>query len=93
MRGLAHAHAWQALWDACPKRAPVIGYKPFAEACIAQNMLEEAARYAGKLPPAEAVPTFLRIGHVSEARAVALSVREKQPDLLNLVQAHTAAPD
>jgi len=88
VRGLAHAHAWAALWDACPKRPPVIGFKPFAEACIAQKKFDEAARYALKLAPADAVTTLLRIGNVDAARSVAVSVREKQPELLSTVNAH-----
>ena len=74
VRGLAHGHHWQQLWEACPKRAPVIGYKPFADACIGQGKLDEAARYALKLAPADGVPTLLRVGHVEAARSVAISV-------------------
>jgi len=88
VRGLAHAHAWQALWDSCPKRPPVIGYAPFAHACVEQKAYDEAARYALKLPPADGVPLLLRVGHVEAARSVAISVREKQPELLAMVNGH-----
>lgn len=88
IRGLAEAHAWAALWDSCPKKPPVIGYKPFVEACIGQNNLNEAVRYAEKLAPLDRVPVLLRIGEVELARSLASSVREKHPELLAAVIAH-----
>lgn len=47
--------------------------------------LDEAAKYAPKLSAAEAVPTWLRIGRIDEARRVALAHKEKQPELLKMV--------
>ena len=42
---------------------------PLSDACIAQGKLDEAARYALKLAPADGVPTLLRVGHVEAARS------------------------
>ena len=89
MRGLAHAHAWAALWEACPKRPP-LGFKHFFDACVEQGARSEAARYAHKLPAAEAVPLLLGIERVDEAREAARAVKEKQPELLRAVNAHVA---
>ena len=50
---------------------------------------EVMTRYAHKLGPAEAVPYFLRIGYVEEARRVAIHHKEKLPELLRLVVQHS----
>lgn len=43
-----------------------------------QGQFEEAARYAVKLPAAEAVPCLLKLNKVEEARELARQFREKQ---------------
>ena len=89
MRGLAHAHAWGALWDfshAKPKSP--IGLGPFLEASAEQGARDEAARYAQRMLPAEAVPALLRAGHADGARRIAVQHKEKHPELLATVTAH-----
>ena len=85
LRGLAHARDWAALWQLGSARRSPIGFKPFADACIEQGAHDEAARYAPKLAPAEAVPVWLTIGRVDEARRVALAHKDRQPQLLRMV--------
>ena len=85
LKGLAHARDWTGLWELGSARRSPIGFAPFADACIEQGALEEAARYAPKLTAAEAVPVWLKIGRIDDARRVALQHKEKQPELLRLV--------
>ena len=40
------------------------------------------------MPPAEAVPVYLQIGKVDDARRIALQHKEKQPQLLELCLQH-----
>ena len=91
--GLSHARNWSALWELGSARRSPIGFKPFVDACIAQGAYDEAARYVPKLPPAEAVPVYLQIGRVDDARRIALQHKDKQPQLLELClqQAQAAA--
>jgi len=88
LKGLSHAHNWTALWELGSARRSPIGFKPFADACIEQGASDEAARYAPKLGPAEAVPIWLRIGRADDARRVAMTVKDRQPELLKLVTDH-----
>ena len=85
LKGLAHARNWGGLWELGSARRSPIGFKPFADACIAQGAFDEAARYAPKLTAAEAVPVWLQIGRLDEARRVAMQHKDKQPELLKLV--------
>ena len=89
MRGLAHAHAWVALHEfGGGKKAPA-PLELFVDACLEQGNRDEAARYARRLPPAEAVPLLLDpIGRIDVARDVAMANKEKQPELLRLVSQH-----
>jgi hypothetical protein len=48
-------------------------------------------RYAAKLPAAEAVPTYLRLGKIDEARKIALENKVKQPELIKSVIEHSAS--
>ena len=87
-RGLAHAHAWGALWDfSNAKRSPV-GLGPFMEACVAQGAREEAVRYAQRMPATEAVPELLKLAEPDAARRVAVQHKEKQPQLLRAVSTY-----
>ena len=86
--GLSHARNWPALFELGSARRSPIGFKPFVDACIAQGAYDEAARYVPKLPPAEAVPVYLQIGKVDDARRIALQHKEKQPQLLELCLQH-----
>ena len=89
VRGLAHAHAWPALWDFSHAKAKSpVGLEPFLEASAAQGARDEAARYAARMPPAEAVPALLRVGIPEAARRIAVQHKEKHPDLLTAVSAH-----
>ena len=47
-----------------------------------------SGKYAPKLTPAEAVPIWLRIGRVDDARKVAMTVKDRQPELLKMVTDH-----
>jgi len=85
LKGLAHARAWASLWELGSARRSPIGFKPFADACIEQGALEEAGKYVAKLAAAEAVPMWLRIGRVDEARRVAIQHKDRQPELLKMV--------
>ena len=57
-----------------------------------QNAHEEAAKYAPKLPAAEAVPVWITLGRIDEARRVALQYKDKQPELLKMVTEASAGP-
>jgi hypothetical protein len=91
LRGLAHARNWAALWELGSARRSPIGFKPFADACIEQDAFEEAARYAAKLSAAEAVPIWLRVGRVDEARKVAMPLKDRQPELITMVTDYVLA--
>ena len=88
-KGLAHSHAWGALWDFSNSKKPPTGLESFMTACLEQGAREEAARYAQRMPSAEAVSALLRLGSYDAARRVALQVKEKSPELLSSVIAHT----
>jgi hypothetical protein len=93
VRGLAHAHAWAALHEfgGGDKKKPPAPLELFVDACLEQGERNEAARYARRLPPAEAVPLLLDpIGRLDVARDVAMAHKEKQPELLRLVSTHGA---
>ena len=92
VKGLAHSHMWPALWEFSCSKKPPGGLEPFMEACMAQGACNEAARYAQRMPPAEAVPAWLRLGETDMARRVAIQHKEKQPDLLSTVSAHEQKP-
>ena len=95
LKGLSHARDWGAMWELANSGSAIggvmgkakspIGFKPFAEACIEQGGFDEAARYLPRLPPAESVPLWLKIGRVDDARKVAMQHKEKQPELLKMV--------
>ena len=86
LKGLSHKRDWPTLWaDLGSARRSPIGFKPFADACLEQGAIDEAAKYAPKLTPAEAVPIWLRIGRVDDARKVAMTVKDRQPELLKMV--------
>ncbi len=90
LSGLSHARNWSALWELGSARRSPIGFQPFVEACLAQGALEEAARYAPKLGPAEACELYLKVGKVDDARRIALQHKEKQPQLLEMCLQHAA---
>jgi len=85
VRGLAHAHAWTALWEFGASKKSPVGYGFFAEACAAQGAPREAARYAARMPAADAVALLVRLGLLDDARIIAAQHREKHPELLGLV--------
>ena len=89
LKGLMQARDWVGLWElsSSARRSP-IGYKPFVEACVKQGAYDEACRYIAKLTPAEAVPMYLQINKVDDARRVAVQHKDKQPDLLEAVLKH-----
>lgn len=60
---------------------------------MAQGARGEAARYAQRMPAAEAVPTLLRLAEPDAARRVAVQHKEKQPELLRAVSAYVQAQE
>jgi len=92
VRGLAQLRDWPALWLFYNSaRRPPLSAAAFAEAAIANGAPAEAARYAPRMPPAEAVPLLLQCGEASAARAIALANKDKNPELLRRVSAHLGA--
>jgi hypothetical protein len=90
--GLSQLHDWPALWSLFTSaHRPPLGPAAFAEACLAHGAPDEAARYAARMPAAEAVPLLLRAGDAAAARAVAERHADKAPELLALVEAHGGA--
>jgi hypothetical protein len=100
LRGLAHARDWPALWElgnsggalggsaiggVLGKAKSPIGFKPFADACIEQGAFDEASRYLPRLTPSEAVPLWLRIGRIDDARKIAMLNKDRHPELLKMV--------
>mmetsp|Transcript_23856 Transcript_23856/g.66043 ORF Transcript_23856/g.66043 Transcript_23856/m.66043 type:complete len:488 (-) Transcript_23856:651-2114(-) len=88
VRGLARLRDWDALWAFSQSaRRPPIKLSSFAEACFNNDAPAEAARYATRLLPSEAVPVLLRAGQIDSARAVAHQQGEKSRELLAKVDA------
>ncbi len=91
LKGLAHARDWERLWaELGSSRKSPIGFKPFADACVEQGAFDEAARYAAKLAAADAVPLYLKLGRIDEARRVAVQHKDKQPELLRMITEYSA---
>lgn len=91
LRGLAHARNWEGLWELGTARRSPIGVMPFVDACVEQGAHDEAAKYARKLAAAEAVPVWIKIDRLDDARRVALMHKDKQPELLKLVTDHMSS--
>ena len=72
LKGLSHAQHWTALAEFASVRRSPIGFRPFVDACMAQNAQDEAAKYVTRLPPAEQIQVYQKLGRNEEARRVAL---------------------
>ena len=90
LRGLAHANEWAALWELSNAKRVSLPPSAFADACLEQGRRDEAARYAARMAPAEAVPLLLKCERLEAARAIAVGHKEKQPELLRMVSSHAA---
>ena len=55
---------------------------------MGQGAREEAARYAVRMPAAEAVPALLKLAEPDAARRIAVQHKEKNPELLRAVSTY-----
>lgn len=83
LKGLAHAHRWEALWQMSQAKKLPVPLAKFAEACAEHGAIGEASRYARRLAAADSVPLLLRLGRIDEARQCAIG----HPELLKQLAA------
>ncbi|KAL0221532.1 hypothetical protein RCL1_001386 [Eukaryota sp. TZLM3-RCL] len=94
-RSLLQAKDWSALNElvfvTC-KGKPAIGFVPFAEACIDNNVYEEAAKYIARIPdPVERVELFLRARKYELAQQCLPFIKDRTA--LSSVKARISAKD
>ena len=89
IRAFASQRDWGALTAFSNERRPPIGYRPFAEACLAEGATIEAKKFALRLPDYdEKVELLLTLGAFTEAAELA----SKQKDAQRLQQIMETAP-
>ncbi|KAJ2778294.1 Vacuolar protein [Coemansia javaensis] len=89
LRALVARRDWPELARMANARKSPIGYRPFADECIAALQFQEAAKYIPRCDPHDHAPLFLRIGFYREAADAAAKAR----DLDMLRQVHAAVRD
>ena len=81
VKAFASAGQWEELWKlvAESKKAPVIGYLPFIEACVEAKELSEAVKYIERLPDHRTQIEWLcAIGNWKEAADLAAKHRDTE---------------
>jgi len=79
VRALSTARDWATLEQFAKSKKSPIGFRPFAEMCIEQGAMDEAAKYIAMLSDsAERVQMFLLVNAIREAAQVAFEQKDVQ---------------